>query len=240
MNEALLSLRDIHYRYSRRPEPVLRGAGFDLFPGRSLGLLGGNGCGKSTLLHLAVGLIRPDSGQVIYKGRPREKEEDFADLRLEVGYLLQHSEDQLFCPTVLEDVAFGPLNQGLSPAQAESAARAALDSLNQGHLAGRTGADLSGGEKKMAALATILAMRPQVLLLDEPSNDLDKQGREIFLRTLQNLPAAKIVVSHDWDFVSRVCTDYLLLEDGSLGPAAVEAHSHVHMHPAGGAEHAHD
>jgi cobalt/nickel transport system ATP-binding protein len=214
----LLRLEGIRYAYPGKASPVLRGASLELTPETRLGLTGVNGGGKSTLLHVAAGLLRPEAGTIAFKDAICRSEKDFAALRLRLGYLLQHAEDQLFCPTVLEDVAFGPYNQGHGRQEAERIARATLERMDLSRLAGLSGADLSGGEKKMAALATILSMRPDMLFLDEPSNDLDPAGREKLLRLLAEDKLPCVIISHDRELLDRACNALCLLEDGTIRP----------------------
>lgn len=201
----LLSLRDVDFAHEPG-RPVLSGFSLDLHPGERVALLGPNGAGKTTLLHLAVGLLRPDRGTVEAFGAVRRREKDFIEVRARAGLLFQDSDDQLFCPTVLEDAAFGPLNQGASPAEARAAASAALDMLGLSHLADRPTHKLSGGQKRLAALAGVLATRPDALLLDEPTNALDAATRENLIGLLTGLPQAMIFTSHDADFVDRLAT----------------------------------
>ena len=236
----LLHLDAIHYSYPGRSTPVLRGTDLVLEPGSRLGLSGANGSGKSTLLHIAAGLVRPQAGTVRFKGEACVTEQDFAVFRLRLGYLLQNAEDQLFCPTVLEDVAFGPYNQGHDKKAAERIARETLDELELAHLAGLSGSNLSGGEKKMAALAAILSMQPELLFLDEPTNDLDPDSRAKLLRILGSRALPCVVISHDWDFLNEACNDFCVLRDGVITCLPPVAHQHVHVHPAPDGGHSHN
>jgi cobalt/nickel transport system ATP-binding protein len=212
----LLVLDDLSFTYPRRKEPILSGASLRLGAGERLGILGSNGSGKSTLLHLAAGLLTPSSGSIRHQGRTCRTEKDFVEARRHLGYLLQQSDDMLFCPSILEDVAFGPYNQGESAAASETLARDTLDSLGLAHLAAYNSNALSGGERKLAALACILAMRPRLLFLDEPTNDLDPQARRRLLAILEDHPLPALICSHDRDFLNRLCTRFCLLENGSI------------------------
>lgn len=221
--------------------PVLREVDFALYPGQRLGLYGPNGCGKTTLLRCIVGLHRPMQGVVRFQGHILRKDADFHPLRCAVGFVLQHAEDQLFFPTVLEDVAFGPLNLGLAPDEARERALAALDRLGLTGFADRLTHALSGGEKKLVSLAGVLAMRPQALLLDEPTNTLDMASRQRLLDILCDLPTARITVSHDWDFLSRVSSRFLTIRDARLiDDAPSLSHTHCHAHPLGNEPHVHE
>ena len=184
--------------------------------GMKIGLYGPNGCGKSTFFRIITGLLKPQQGRIFLQGHPLSQEKDFRSLRMRVGLVLQNADDQLFCPTVLEDVAFGPLNMGFNK---EKARRISLETLAQLGLSGyenRLIHTLSGGEKKLVALATVLAMQPEALLLDETNNDLDPEARERLINLLNELPVARIVISHDWDFLSRTSSQFMTIENGKL------------------------
>jgi len=215
---ALLQMEDIVFSWSQTQEPVLRGADLTLSEGQCLGILGGNGSGKTTLLHLAAGLLKPQSGRILHQGQECRTEQDFARMRRSLGYVLQHSENQLFCPSVLEDVAFGPLNQGMDEKEALEMAQNVLKRLYLDHLAERAGSGLSGGEQKLAALATVLSMRPHFLFLDEPTNNLDSRARTRLCDILAEEALPMLVISHDRGFLESCCTGYLCLEHGRLCP----------------------
>ncbi len=224
----LLTLEGITFRYPERP--VLTGVDFHIRAGERVAVVGPNGSGKSTLLRLMVGLHRPQAGRITAFGRPRGNEQDFRDMRRRVGLLFQDSDDQLFCPTVEEDVAFGPLNLGLTPEAAVARAHATLASLGLGGLAGRVTHRLSGGEKRLVALAAVLAMEPEVLLLDEPTNGLDTATEERLTAHLEALPQAMVFVSHDNRLLARMVTRAVLLHEGRLHAATMHSHPHTHAH----------
>lgn len=211
----LFALEDICFAHPGKAA-LYSGVGLSLGQGERLGILGRNGTGKSTLLHLGAGLLTPQSGRVRFKGRECREERDFVEARKALGYLLQRAEDQLFCATVLEDVAFGPYNLGAPAAESEQRALAMLEDLGLTHLAGRNGQRLSGGEQKLAALATILVMNVDMLFLDEPTNDLDDTARDLLLAVLDRYALPALVVSHDLPFLRRICTRFCVLENGSL------------------------
>jgi cobalt/nickel transport system ATP-binding protein len=224
----LLELRGAVFDYGGRP--VLSGVDLTLGAGERVALIGPNGAGKSTLLHLLVGLQRPRAGEVWAFGQPRRVEADFHEVRARVGLLFQDSDDQLFCPTVLEDLAFGPLNLGRSPAQARADAERTLSLLGLGGLADRVTHRLSAGEKRLVALGTVLAMDPEVLLLDEPTNGLDAATEARLTDHLSVSPQAMLIVSHDRGFLERLATRALVLEGGNLAEATIHRHPHVHAH----------
>lgn len=212
---ALIETRDLFYRYPRRGV-VLDKVDFSLYPGERVALTGANGAGKTTFLHLLVGLKKAKGGEIYAFGQLRNEEKDFVEVRAKAGFLFQDPDDQLFCPTVLEDVAFGPLNLGRSRADAISIARDTLSSLGMEGFEDRITHQLSGGEKRMITLAAVLAMDPDVLLLDEPSNALDRDARQRLLDTLQALPHAMIIISHDDDFLAQLSTRRVCLVDAQL------------------------
>lgn len=210
---------------------VLREVDLVLAPGERLAIVGPNGAGKTTLLRAIVGLDRPLAGEVRLFGAPCAAERDFRRVRPRIGYLFQDSDDQLFCPTVIEDVAFGPRNIGCGPAEAEERARAALAGLGIGHLAERISHRLSGGEKRLVCLAGLLAMRPDVLLLDEPTNGIDAENGARLRAALAGFAGAMLLVSHDDGVVASLATRALVVREARLCPARIHAHPHRHSHP---------
>ncbi|CAA7612078.1 energy-coupling factor ABC transporter ATP-binding protein [Magnetospirillum sp. UT-4] len=211
----LIEMSGIHFGYPGRP-PVLKGVDLRLEAGERLCLTGANGAGKSTLFHLVVGLLRPSQGRILAFGGERKAEADFHEVRRRAGLVFQDPDDQLFCPTVAEDVAFGPLNLGRSRAEARAIVADVLDRLGLGHLHDRVTHKLSGGEKRLVTLAAVLAMDPDVLLLDEPTNALDEPTTERIVEILGGLKQAMIVISHDPHFRRRIATRTLRLEHGRL------------------------
>jgi cobalt/nickel transport system ATP-binding protein len=169
-------------------------------------------------LALIVGLVRPAAGEVEVFGKVRLREADFHEVRRRAGLLFQDSEDQLFCPTVAEDVAFGPFNLGKTRAEVRQIVAQTLDSLGLAGYEERITYKLSGGEKRLVALATVLAMQPDVLLLDEPTSGLDDEATERVVEVIRRLPQAMVVVSHDRDLLNRLTTRRLRLADGRLEP----------------------
>jgi len=211
----LFQLTNIHFAFE--PErAVLTGAEFRLGAGERVALTGPNGAGKTTLFHIMVGLLIPQRGSVVAFGHPRREEKDFRAVRARAGLLFQDSDDQLFCPTVREDVAFGPLNLGKSRGEAEAIARRTLEGLGLRGYFERITHRLSGGEKRQVALASILAMEPEVLLLDEPTNALDRDAEVRLLQILTGLPQAMVIISHREDFLARIATRKVRLEGGRL------------------------
>lgn len=238
----LLDIRDLSFAYAAggAARAALHHVSLTLAPGQRLGLYGPNGSGKTTLFRCITGLETPQRGEIFLHGSRVRTEKDFRGLRRAVGYVLQNADDQLFFPTVLEDVAFGPLNLGLPPDEARARAGETLASLGLGDYAERLAHRLSGGEKTLVALATVLAMRPEALLLDEPTTGLDAEARERIIEVLNGLSTARIVISHDWDFLERVADEIWGMDKGRLATGVpLEAHTHRHAHPLGEVPHAH-
>jgi len=215
MTDTLVNLDAVTFGYDSA-RPVLDRVSLTLTAGERIGLIGANGSGKTTLLHLLVGLRKPTKGTITCFGAARRTEADFRDVRKRVGLLFQNSDDQLFCPTVAEDVKFGPLNLGRRNGEAR---RLATETLNQVGLAGyedRITYRLSGGEKRLVALATVLAMQPDVLLLDEPLAGLDDEHEERITEILLDLPQAMLIVSHNRVFLDCVVRRTHVLRNGIL------------------------
>lgn len=218
-DEPLIRVQALAFRHV--PErTLLEDVSFELHAGERVGLAGANGSGKSSLLQLLVGLLPRDGGEVVLCGQPCRSEADFRPMRGRVGLMFQDADDQLFCPTVQEDIAFGPLNQGLAHAAVRRIVGDVLAQLEIAHLAERPVHQLSGGEKRMVALAGVLAMGPQVLLLDEPTTGLDAAAQARVMQVLRALPQAMLIVSHDSDFLARLSTRMLVLEAGRVAERA--------------------
>ncbi len=197
---------------------VLRGLSFSIRDGEQVGLLGANGAGKSTLMKAALGLV-PYTGSITVDGLPVTRE-NLPAVHRKLGYVLQDADNQMFMPTVLDDMLFGPMNYGLSRAEAERQADETLASLHMEHLKLRHNHKMSGGEKRMAAIAVILAMKPDMLFMDEPSTALDPRNRRTLINVLRARPETKLIASHDLDLVLETCRRVLLIADGALAATA--------------------
>ena len=215
----ILELLDAGCCYDKNT-PVLSGLDLTIREGEAVGLIGANGSGKSTLLGALCGLI-PHSGTIRLHGLDLEKN-NLPQIRRKTGYLLQDSDSQLFLPTVYDDIAFAPRNYGLNSEAVEAAVDEALSRTGIEHLRLRQNYRLSGGEKRMVCLAVILAMKPGLLLMDEPSNALDPYNRRTLIRLLNQMPETKLIASHDLDLVLETCERVILLDGHSIradGPA---------------------
>lgn len=202
---AVLSVRGLSFGYGQ-DSPLLDNLDLDIHPGERVGLVGPNGCGKTTLLRLLMGLQRPRSGVIELLGRACRAEPDFVQARRDMGLVFQDCDDQLFCPTVHEDVAFGPFNLGMNHHDVHHVVRETLQLLGLKHLEQSVTYRLSAGQKRMVALATVLAMKPRVLLLDEPTTGLDEKYEQRLIDVLLKLPQEMLIVSHDDHFLSAVTT----------------------------------
>ncbi len=219
---------------------VLNDLDFHLHAGDRIGLVAPNGSGKTTLFHILMGLIQPLSGTVEVFGKERREERDFLEVRRRVGLLFQDADDQLFSPTVLEDVAFGPLNLGKSRDEAVSVAIRTLEFLGLGGFEGRVTHKLSGGEKRLVALATVLSMEPEVLLLDEPSSGLDADTKARLIEILDSLDLTIFLISHEFDFISKAARHVYTMQDGRISmDQEVHVHTHDHAHLLGKYPHKH-
>lgn len=187
---------------------------FSIHKGESVGLIGANGAGKSTIMKLMLGLLQGE-GQILVDGLPVEKK-NLPVIRQKIGFVLQDSDNQMFMPTVYEDMIFGPLNYGLSKEEAEKRVERVLRDLNLEELKHRHNHKLSGGEKRMAAIATILAMEPEMVVMDEPSTALDPCNRRTVINTINRLPQTKLIASHDLDMILDTCQRVILLSRGRI------------------------
>ena len=212
MAEALVELRNVEYRY---PDGTRALGGVDLTVrrGRSVALLGPNGAGKSTLLLHLNGVLRPSAGTVRIGGRDLTQDA-LPAIRRAVGLVFQDPDDQLFMTTLYEDVAFGPLNSGVSPAEADALVHEALHQVGLADVASRPGHHLSFGQRKRAALATVLVMKPELLVLDEPTANLDPRSRRQMLSLLAALGTTCLVATHDMDVAWELCEDAAVLDGG--------------------------
>jgi len=238
-NELIINLEDIAFSYPGGA-PVLDMLNFKLHRSNRIGLMGPNGSGKTTLVHLIMGLLKPSAGRIEIFKKPAVTEKDFRKVRGKIGLLFQDADDQLFSPTVLEDVAFGPLNLGKSQDEAMDIARNTLKFLGLEGFEDRITYKLSGGEKKLVSLATILAMEPEVLLLDEPISGLDDKTKATLKNVLLDLDLSYILISHEIDFMADITDSIYTMENGKiLIDQEIHVHQHVHAHPHGAYAHKH-
>ena len=235
----ILELQGICFSYPGSA-PVLRDLALSLYENERIGLIAPNGSGKTTLFHIIMGLLRPSAGRILAFGRTVSSEKEFIKVRRRVGLLFQDADDQLFSPTVLEDVAFGPLNLGKSKKEAVEISQKTLSFLGLEGFEDRITIKLSGGEKRLVALATVLAMKPRVMLLDEPSAGLDEATKHRLVHILKSLDISYLIVSHEFDFLSEITDRIYTLQDGRIiTDTTPHIHEHVHAHIYGGQPHKH-
>jgi cobalt/nickel transport system ATP-binding protein len=209
----LIDVRNLCFHYDDGTA-ALNGIDFELAPGETVALLGANGSGKTTFVMHLNGLLSGE-GTVEVCGLPVDRH-NLPAIRRKVGLVFQDSESQLFMPTVLEDVAFGPLNLGVSAVEAASRAKAALDRVGMSGAIARAPYHLSAGQKKRVAIAGILAMDPEILVLDEPTTFLDPPAQRALAELLTQLPQAKILVTHDIPFAQAVCRRAVFFQEGRI------------------------
>ena len=194
---------------------ALKDVSFRIEHGESVGIIGANGAGKSTLLLHLNGYLSATSGEIIIGDDPLTKE-NLAVIRRTVGMVFQDPDDQLFMPTVFDDVAFGPINLGLSRAEIEARVNEALSRVEAGALRDKPPYHLSCGEKKRVAIATVLSMLPEILVLDEPTNGLDPYARRLLIALLKGFHHTRIVTSHDLDMIFELCERTIVLHEGEV------------------------
>jgi cobalt/nickel transport system ATP-binding protein len=194
---------------------ALRGVDLRVLPGEAVAIVGANGAGKSTLLQHLNGLLLPASGTVHIDGMAVTPT-TLPEVRRRVGFLFQDADDQLFMPTVQDDVAFGPLNLGLPAPEVHSRVQAALAAVGATALAARAPYRLSGGEKRAVAIAGVLAMSPSILVLDEPTAGLDPAGRRRLIELLRSFSLTRVVATHDLDLALAICSRVLVLHEGRV------------------------
>ncbi len=211
----LIRLEDITFGYNSTRD-VLRKLRFTFSEGDRVGLTGPNGSGKTTLFHVIMGLLKPKKGEIEIFGKRMHDEADYREVRERIGLLFQDANDQLFCPTVAEDIAFGPLNLGKNHEEALKIVREALKTLGLIGFEDRVTYKLSGGEKKLISLATVLAMKPEVLLLDEPTSGLDEETTERIIQVLNRSSTSYMIISQDKGLLARTTRCIYRMANGKL------------------------
>ncbi len=215
----MIEFKNVSFSYESGAQ-VIKDMSFVIKDGESVGLIGANGAGKSTMMKLLLGLVFGE-GQILIDGI-EVKKDTLSEIRKKLGFVLQNSDNQMFMPTVFEDMMFAPLNYGMSREDAEKKVDEILARMHLEFLKGRYNHKISGGEKRMAAIATILAMEPEAVLMDEPTSALDPYNRRIVINTIKELPQTKIITSHDLDMIMDTCSRVILISKGSIiadGPA---------------------
>lgn len=214
MSHHYIKFTDVHFSYPDGYE-ALRGVSFNISHGERVALLGRNGAGKSTLILMTNGLLMPTSGEVNIGGIPITKR-TLMQVRQSVGMVFQNPDDQLFMPTVEEDVAFGPLNMNLPYEEVERRVVDALTSVNALNLRKKSPMQLSGGQRRRVAIATVLSMEPAILVLDEPTANLDFISRRDLLDLLKGFTHTQLIATHDLDMVRELCGRTIVLDEGKI------------------------
>jgi len=214
MKKKIIEINNIKFEYQKN-QKVFKDISLNIFEGETLGIIGSNGAGKSTLLKLIVGLNEFDFGKVLIDGIDLNKK-TIKEVREKIGYTFQESDNQLFMTTVYEDVAFGPRNYGLNEKQVRKVSEKALNDVGALHLSNRPAYKLSGGEKRLITIATVLSMNPEIIILDEPTTGLDPKGRRSIIQLLKKLKQTKIIATHDMDLALEICDRIVVMHKGDI------------------------
>ncbi|MCG8337318.1 MAG: energy-coupling factor ABC transporter ATP-binding protein [Proteobacteria bacterium] len=214
MSHHLVEAKELHFSYPDGNH-VLKGITFLITHGESVAVVGANGAGKSTLLHHLNGYFLPDNGSLVI-GDVTLTKKTVSLVRRSVGMVFQNPDDQLFMPTVFDDVAFGPLNMGMSEEDVKRKVKSALAAVRSEHLRDRPPYRLSGGEKRSVAIASVLSMAPDILVMDEPSSNLDPKSRRLLIDLLKTFEHTKIIATHDLDLALDLCERTIVLSDGKI------------------------
>jgi cobalt/nickel transport system ATP-binding protein len=214
MSHHIVEVKNLRHVYSDGTV-ALNDVSFIITHGESVGIIGANGVGKSTLLQHLNGCLEPTEGSIHIGNIPLTKG-TLPDIRRTVGMVFQDPDDQLFMPTVFDDVAFGPLNLGYETSDVEQLVTEVLELVGVGHLRDKPPYNLSGGEKKRVAIATVLSMSPSILVMDEPTNGLDPFARRQLMKLLKEFKHTRIFTSHDLDMVLELCERVIVLKDGEV------------------------
>lgn len=214
MSHHKLEVKNLKYAYPDG-QTAIKNISFTIHHGEAVGVIGANGAGKSTLLMLLMGALFPDSGEVLV-GDVLVTKKTLSRVRERMGMVFQDPDDQLFMTSVYDDVAFGPRNYQLQEHEIDKRVMDALELVGIAHLKDRAPYKLSGGEKRSAAIATVLSMQPDILVMDEPTAALDPKSRRNIIKLLQNFTHTKIITSHDLDMVMDCCNRVIVIKDGEV------------------------
>ncbi|MCQ2518964.1 MAG: energy-coupling factor ABC transporter ATP-binding protein [Lachnospiraceae bacterium] len=213
-SETIIEFKSVSFGYDSTKK-ILENVSFCINKGESIGLVGANGAGKSTLMKLLLGLETNFDGNITVAGLSVNKK-NLADIRKKTGFVLQNSDNQLFCHTVYDDICFGPVNYGYAKEEVSDMAEKAMEMTGTGYLKDVANYKLSGGEKKLAAIASILSLMPEIIIMDEPESSLDPANRKRIKNLVNSLEGTKIIASHDLDFIWETTDRVLLLGDGTI------------------------
>jgi len=213
MTEKVAEIKDLHFSYPDGTK-ALNGVNLDIYTDEKLGVIGPNGAGKSTLLFHLNGIFKGEGFIRVFGYRMEDK--NLSAIRKRVGIVFQDPDNQLFMPTVFDDVAFGPVNMGLTKEKVRAVSQEALKEVEMLHTAERAPHHLSFGEKKRVSIATVLSMSPDLIALDEPTANLDPRGRADLIQILKNIQKTIVIASHDLDMIREICSRIIILDKGKL------------------------
>ena len=211
MSKEMLKVEDLSYSYEEK-ELVLNSLSFSMEEGETVGVIGPNGAGKTTLFMSICGILHLTQGKVIIQDE-EAKSKSFNPL---IGYVFQNCNDQLFSPSVWDDVAFGPINMGFDQAQVEEKVKKTLDICGVSHVSSRSSHHLSGGEKRMVAMASVLSLDPKIVIYDEPTSNLDMRSRRRVMNLIKNSKQTNLIASHDLELISELCSRVILIDQGKI------------------------
>lgn len=214
MIENIIEIKNLKFKYNV-VNPLFDDISLTIKEGETIGLIGSNGAGKSTLLKLLVGLHSIEGGMIKVDGIELQNK-NIQEIRKKIGFAFQDTDSQLFMTTVYEDVAFGPRNQGRSKDEVEELVFSSLRQVGGEHLINRPPYKLSGGEKRLVTLATVLSMEPKVIVLDEPTTGLDPKARRKLIQLLKLLPQTQIIATHDMDMALEICHRVFVMHEGKV------------------------
>ncbi len=211
MNQSALKITGLSFSYQDNPD-ILRDINLEVSEGERVGLIGPNGAGKTTLFLSICGVLKPSTGQISVLNKPVQS----GGFNPDIGMVFQNPDDQLFCPSVWEDVAFGPQNMGLSKETVESRTKESLSMVGHLKLADRPPHHLSGGEKRMVSIAGVLAMKPTIIVYDEPSANLGMRSRRRVIELIKSSEQTVLISSHDLELLLEVCNRVIILDEGKI------------------------
>lgn len=209
----MIKFQNVSCEYERNI-PVLKDISFEIEEGECVGLIGANGVGKSTIMKILLGLVKYE-GEILVDGI-KVQTSTVTEIRRKIGFVLQNSDNQMFMPTVYDDMKFGPLNYGHSPKETDAKIDEVLKSLNIEYLKEKYNHKISGGEKRMAAIATVLTMEPEIVVMDEPSSSLDPYNRRKVINAIKAMTQTRLIASHDLDMIYDMCSKVILVSEGKV------------------------
>lgn len=207
----MIEVKNISFSYEHGHR-VLNNVSLSVKKGENLGIIGPNGAGKTTFFYLLCGILKPENGEIRINGRVIES----AEFNPETGFVFQNPDDQLFNISVYEDIAFGPVNMGLGKDEVDQRAAESMEITGIQHLAERPPHHLSGGEKRMAAIASVIAMKPHLMIYDEPTSNLDMRGRRRVIDFIKSSGHTNLIASHDLEFILETCERVIIIDNGGI------------------------